>query len=77
VLAKHTILKSDHFPGCQKLSLKDRIDGAPNFRQVVAKELGSSKKYSIVGVAIPIKSSIRLLLEKMGEKRNILWTNIR
>jgi len=77
VLAKHTILKSDHFPGCQKLSLKDRIDGAPNFRQVVAKELGSSKKYSIVGVAIPIKSSIRLLLEKMGENRNILWTNMR
>ncbi|EPZ35928.1 hypothetical protein O9G_006370, partial [Rozella allomycis CSF55] len=34
VLASFTILKYDHFPGCQKLTLKDRIDGAPNFRRV-------------------------------------------
>ncbi|KAI9144841.1 inositol hexakisphosphate-domain-containing protein [Paraphysoderma sedebokerense] len=34
VLATQTILKHDAFPGCQKLSLPDRIEGAPNFRQV-------------------------------------------
>ncbi|KAJ1570068.1 hypothetical protein HK096_003163 [Nowakowskiella sp. JEL0078] len=34
VLAKQTILKYDMFPGCQKLSLPERIDGAPNFRQI-------------------------------------------
>lgn len=34
VLGKHTFLKSDHFPGCQKMSLTDRIEGAPNFRQI-------------------------------------------
>ncbi|KAL7747907.1 hypothetical protein RI367_006654 [Sorochytrium milnesiophthora] len=34
VLGKHTILKHDAFPGCQKLSLPDRVQGAPNFRAV-------------------------------------------
>ena len=32
VLLAHTLLKSDHFPGCQNLKLKPLIDGAPNFR---------------------------------------------
>jgi protein-tyrosine phosphatase len=35
VLAPFTILKYDHFPGCQKLSLKEKVEGAPNFRRVV------------------------------------------
>lgn len=34
VLLAHTLLKSDHFPGCQNLKLKPLIDGAPNFRYV-------------------------------------------
>lgn len=34
VLLKGTILKSDHFPGCQNMRLTPLIDGAPNFRQV-------------------------------------------
>ncbi|KAI9175819.1 hypothetical protein H9P43_006183 [Blastocladiella emersonii ATCC 22665] len=34
VLARQTILKHDAFPGCQKLTLPERIDGAPNFRHV-------------------------------------------
>jgi hypothetical protein len=34
VLIKNTILKSDHFPGCQNMKLTPLIDGAPNFRQV-------------------------------------------
>ena len=44
VLAKHTFLKSDHFPGCQKMSLKDRIEGAPNFRQIFGATSPSSQK---------------------------------
>lgn len=34
VLGKKTILKSDHFPGCQNKKLTLQIDGAPNYRQV-------------------------------------------
>lgn len=34
VLLAHTLLKSDHFPGCQNLKLKPLIDGAPNFRKI-------------------------------------------
>lgn len=34
VLGKKTILKSDHFPGCQNKRLLPQIDGAPNYRQV-------------------------------------------
>ncbi|ORZ36629.1 inositol hexakisphosphate-domain-containing protein [Catenaria anguillulae PL171] len=34
VLARMTILKHDVFPGCQKLSLPERIQGGPNFRHV-------------------------------------------
>lgn len=34
VLIRDTILKSDHFPGCQNISLTPLLDGAPNFRQV-------------------------------------------
>ncbi|KAM1659201.1 hypothetical protein ACFXTN_043278 [Malus domestica] len=33
VLGKKTILKSDHFPGCQNKRLSPHIDGAPNYRQ--------------------------------------------
>lgn len=36
VLLRHTILKSDHFPGCQNMKLTPLIEGAPNFRQVGA-----------------------------------------
>lgn len=35
VLGKKTILKSDHFPGCQNKRLSPQIDGAPNYRQVI------------------------------------------
>ncbi|KAI8984466.1 inositol hexakisphosphate-domain-containing protein [Mycotypha africana] len=34
VLAQQTILKHDAFPGCQKMSLKEKISGAYNFRRV-------------------------------------------
>jgi hypothetical protein len=35
------------------MSLKDRIEGAPNFRRIPVKELGSDRDHAIVGVAIP------------------------
>jgi hypothetical protein len=34
VLIKNTLLKADHFPGCQNLKLMPLLEGAPNFRQV-------------------------------------------
>jgi hypothetical protein len=34
VLIKNTLLKADHFPGCQNLKLTPLLEGAPNFRQV-------------------------------------------
>ncbi|KAI9099760.1 inositol hexakisphosphate-domain-containing protein [Phlyctochytrium arcticum] len=34
VLGKNTILKYDMFPGAQKLSLTERVDGAPNYRRI-------------------------------------------
>jgi hypothetical protein len=34
VLGRSTILKSDHFPGCQNTNLPEKIEGAPNFREV-------------------------------------------
>ena len=34
VLASQTILKPDLFPGCQKKTLKDRIEGSPNYRRI-------------------------------------------
>lgn len=34
VLASQTILKPDLFPGCQKKTLKDRVEGAPNYRRI-------------------------------------------
>ena len=34
VLGPHTILKEDHFPGCQSPHLPPSIPGVPNFREV-------------------------------------------
>ena len=34
VLGRQTVLKSDHCPGCQNLALPERVEGAPNFREV-------------------------------------------
>ena len=34
VLGPHTILKEDHFPGCQSPHLPPSIPGVPNFRGV-------------------------------------------
>lgn len=41
VLAQQTILKHDAFPGCQKMSLKEKIEGAYNFRRVQVQDVKS------------------------------------
>lgn len=47
VLAQQTILKHDAFPGCQKMSLKEKIEGAYNFRRVQVKEVKLSVKENV------------------------------
>lgn len=74
VLGKKTILKSDHFPGCQNKRLTPQIDGAPNYRQA-----GS---LHVHGVAIPTINGIRNVLNHIGAKKNgkqkrVLWHNLR
>ncbi|KAI8886446.1 hypothetical protein K501DRAFT_177643 [Backusella circina FSU 941] len=45
VLAQQTILKHDAFPGCQKMSLKEKIPGAYNFRRVEVQKIKSAAKF--------------------------------
>lgn len=51
VLGKKTILKSDHFPGCQNKRLYPHIDGAPNYRKVTTTLL----------LLLPIHSNLALI----------------
>jgi hypothetical protein len=60
VLLPHTILKSDHFPGCQNMKLTPLIDGAPNFRQIPG--------LPVYGVAIPTISGLRRVLERLSSE---------
>lgn len=72
VLLRHTILKSDHFPGCQNTRLTPLLDGAPNFRGVPG--------LPVYGVAIPTASGLRNVLDTLGaskNKRKIIWINLR
>jgi protein-tyrosine phosphatase len=81
VLAPMTILKFDHFIGCQKMSLPERIEGAPNFRKVPLDE--HSGKF-VCGLAMPTKDAIARVLGKIGclsasndAKRRCLWISMR
>ncbi|KAK9839780.1 hypothetical protein WJX81_000925 [Elliptochloris bilobata] len=72
VLIKYTILKSDHFPGCQNKKLLPLLEGAPNFRQV--------PELPVYGVAIPTVSGLRLVLDELGAeqgRRKVIWANMR
>ncbi|KAJ4969553.1 hypothetical protein NE237_016254 [Protea cynaroides] len=74
VLGKKTILKSDHFPGCQNKRLAPQIDGAPNYRQ--------ADSLRVHGVAIPTIDGIRNVLNHIGAQKNgkqtrVLWHNLR
>ncbi|XP_024527697.1 paladin isoform X2 [Selaginella moellendorffii] len=74
VLGRKTILKSDHFPGCQNKRLQPHVQGAPNYRQV--------SSLPVFGVAIPTIDGIRKVLDLIGANRNgghkrVLWHNLR
>ena len=70
VLGRQTILKDDHFPGCQNSALTPLVEGAPNFRQV--------EGLPVYGVAIPTVSGLRNVLEAVGGKaRRVLWHSMR
>ncbi|KAF8008217.1 hypothetical protein BT93_K2020 [Corymbia citriodora subsp. variegata] len=74
VLGKKTILKSDHFPGCQNKRLSPQIDGAPNYRQ--------ADLLHVHGVAIPTIDGIRNVLKHIGAQIDgkavkVLWISLR
>ncbi|CAJ1871832.1 unnamed protein product [Sphenostylis stenocarpa] len=70
VLGKRTILKSDHFPGCQNKRLSPQIEGAPNYRQ-------ASDSLHVHGVAIPTIDGIRNVLNHIGARLKVLWISLR
>nr|KYP71704.1 Paladin [Cajanus cajan] len=70
VLGKKTILKSDHFPGCQNKRLSPQIEGAPNYRQ-------ASDSLHVHGVAIPTIHGIRNVLNHIGARFKVLWISLR
>lgn len=73
VLQPTSILKEDHFPGCQSSKLSRQISGAPNFRSI------EGKSFPLYGVAIPTKEGARKVLSELNSsgKRRILWHNMR
>jgi hypothetical protein len=58
VLGPRTLLKLDHFPGCQSARLPAIIPGAPNFREVAG--------CRVFGGAIPTAGGIRSVLDRVG-----------
>ena len=58
VLGPHTILKEDHFPGCQSAKLPNIIPGAPNFRGVPGQ--------NVYGSALPTVEGIKAVLTHIG-----------
>ncbi|VAI05746.1 unnamed protein product [Triticum turgidum subsp. durum] len=72
VLGRQTVLKSDHCPGCHNLNLPERVDGAPNFREIPG--------FSVYGVANPTVDGIRAVIQRVSTSkgnRPILWHNMR
>jgi len=72
VLGKKTILKSDHFPGCQNKRLSPQIEGAPNYRR--------ADSLHVHGVAIPTVDGIRNVLNHIRNRQNkqqVLWISLR
>ncbi|KAL3531572.1 hypothetical protein ACH5RR_010894 [Cinchona calisaya] len=72
VLGSQTVLKSDHYPGCQDSSLPERVDGAPNFREIPG--------FPVFGVANPTVDGIRSVIQRIGSckgGRPVFWHNMR
>lgn len=66
VLAPYTILKFDHFRGCQNLKLVEKLSGAPNFR-VIKIKLEESKPLHIIGLAMPTIDGVQAVLARVRE----------
>ncbi|XP_074303708.1 uncharacterized protein LOC141638201 isoform X2 [Silene latifolia] len=72
VLGSQTVLKSDHCPGCQNSTLPERVEGAPNFREVPG--------FSVYGVANPTIDGIHSVIQRVGSSkagRPVFWHNMR
>lgn len=73
VLGRGTILKSDHFPGCQRKGMEVMVDQAPNYRKVSGME--------VYGVAIPTVEGICNVLDLLdsGIEGNswVTWVSLR
>ncbi|KAK6118158.1 hypothetical protein DH2020_048142 [Rehmannia glutinosa] len=72
VLGSQTVLKSDHCPGCQHPCLPERVEGAPNFREIPG--------FPVYGVANPTVDGIRSVIQRVGSSkggRPVFWHNMR
>eukprot|EP01127_Copromyxa_protea_P012851 TRINITY_DN3384_c0_g1_i1.p1 TRINITY_DN3384_c0_g1~~TRINITY_DN3384_c0_g1_i1.p1 ORF type:complete len:1219 (+),score=262.85 TRINITY_DN3384_c0_g1_i1:14-3670(+) len=70
ILQCNMILKSDHFPGCQKSWLKVKVQGAPNFRCIPAAP--------IYGMGMPTKEGISNVMNEMkGSFTTLHWLSLR
>ncbi|KAL8147543.1 hypothetical protein AgCh_005028 [Apium graveolens] len=72
VLGRQTVLKSDHCPGCQHPSLPERVDGAPNFREIPC--------FPVYGVANPTVDGILSVISRIGSSkggRSVFLHNMR
>ncbi|KAF1002509.1 uncharacterized protein LOC141701120 [Apium graveolens] len=72
VLGRQTVLKSDHCPGCQHPSLPERVEGAPNFREIPG--------FPVYGVANPTVDGILSVISRIGSSkggRPVFWHNMR
>jgi hypothetical protein len=58
VLGPHTVLKEDHFPGCQAPRVPANVPGAPNFWGV--------PNHNVYGSALPTVEGVRGVLEAVG-----------
>ena len=63
VLGAHTILKEDHFPGCQSSKLPNIVPGAPNFRGVAGQ--------NVYGSALPTVDGIKEVLKHVGAAADV------
>jgi len=80
ILSASTILKSDFFSNLQKLSLPERLQGAPNFRRVplvlqvanagrveiLGSELGIDGYRQVCGTGIPTIQGLKRALARVG-----------
>ncbi|KAH7106320.1 inositol hexakisphosphate-domain-containing protein [Auriculariales sp. MPI-PUGE-AT-0066] len=82
ILSASTILKSDFFSGLQKMSLPERIEGAPNFRRLPLK-LGEEvdKNHNVCGCGMPTVDGLRRALKRVNAdpdgSNTVYWTSLR